>query len=212
MVNRFRRNKLFSNLENFKTIHNPVNAFADATSDSVYPKKFILAVGRLDRQKGFDVLIDAFSKVRYLDVDLLISGQGDQKENLLRQILALGLMDRVKLVGFKDNLQDYYQQAELFVLSSRNEGYPNALVEAMSLGCPCISTDCEFGPSEIIRHGHNGLLVNPENADDLAQAILDVQTNIILKRRIAKNAQKINQTNSIDSISLKWEHLILSHV
>lgn len=211
MINSFKKNKWFKNLGNFKIIHNPVNMFNTDKSNKVYHKKFILAVGRLDPQKGFDLLINAYSKLEGLDIDLLISGEGKERENILAQIESLGLMDRVKLIGFKNNLQDYYRQAEIFVLSSRNEGYPNALVEAMSLGCPSIATNCEFGPSEIIKNGKNGLLVNCGNVDELTNSILDVLTNPILRSRISKNAMRINQTNSIENISMKWEKLILSH-
>lgn len=212
MIDCFKKNKLFKNLNNFKIIHNPVNLFSSNMPSDVYHKRYILAVGRLTPQKGFDLLIKAYSMLGNLDIDLLISGEGAQRENILEQIQSLGLQERVKLIGFKNNLQDYYKHAEVFVLSSRNEGYPNVLVEAMSLGCPCIATNCEFGPSEIIKHGINGLLVKPGNINELASAILDVLTNPILKSRISKNAMLINKTNSIESISLKWEKLILSHV
>ncbi|MEJ6981362.1 glycosyltransferase [Pedobacter sp. P351] len=211
MIASFKKNRLFRSLNNFKTIHNPVNLFASNFSSQVYPRKYILAVGRLDPQKGFDILINAFSKLRDLDIDLLISGEGKERSNIVQLIESLNLTDRVKLIGFKNNIQDYYKQAEVFVLSSRNEGYPNALVEAMSLGCSCIATNCEFGPSEIIINQDNGILVEPVNVHELATAILDLLTNPILKRRISENAKLINKSNSLETISLKWEKLILSH-
>ncbi|WP_207425875.1 glycosyltransferase [Pedobacter sp. SYSU D00535] len=212
MINCFKKNKSFSTLENFRIIRNPVMTFNSASSNLVYPRKFILAVGRLDPIKGFDLLIEAFAKLKGLDIDLLISGEGTERDFLCRLIERFDLADKVKLIGFKENLQDYYQQAELFVLSSRNEGYPNALIEAMSLGCPCIATDCEFGPSEIIEDGQNGILIPTNNPDAIADAVLNVLTNPILKERISRRARLITRTNSIERISSKWENLILSHV
>jgi glycosyltransferase involved in cell wall biosynthesis len=211
MLDGFRKNELFKTLDNFTTIYNPVNKFEQKPSDRVHQGKYILAVGRLDYQKGFDVLINAFSKLRHLDLDLLISGEGSQRDALLLQINSLGLQSRVKLLGFKTNLQDYYLQSDFFVLSSRNEGYPNALVEAMSLGCACIATDCEFGPAEIIEDRVNGLLVPPGDVNALATAMTELAANPLLKKRIAKNARLINTTNSIEIITQRWEKLIFSH-
>lgn len=210
MIGPFMKNKLFRKLNNFKTIHNPVNLFSPHLSSQVYPRKYILAVGRLHHVKGFDLLINAYSRLAMVDIDLVILGEGNERNNLLKQIEALGLSDRVKLIGFKNNLQDYYKQAEIFVLSSRNEGYPNALIEAMSFGCPCIAANCEFGPSEIINDRENGLLVDTNNVSELVNAILDLLTNPLLKQRISNNAKLINKTNSLEAISLKWENLILS--
>ncbi|KQM69550.1 group 1 glycosyl transferase [Pedobacter sp. Leaf216] len=206
----FKRNKLFKTLKNFKTIHNPVNNFKQATAAMVNQKRFILAVGRLNHQKGFDLLIDAYSRLQHTDVDLLISGVGPEEASLAQQIVALKLEDRVKLIGFKSNLQDYYTQAEVFVLSSRNEGYPNVLVEAMGMGCACVAMDCEFGPSEIINNGINGLLVDKEDVAALSEAIAKILNNNLLRKNISEKAKLINETNSIERISANWEQLIMS--
>ncbi|MNY25386.1 putative poly(glycerol-phosphate) alpha-glucosyltransferase [compost metagenome] len=114
------------------------------------------------------------------------------------------------LAGAKDDLQDYYNQAELFVLPSRNEGYPNALIEAMSNGCPCVAVDCEFGPAEIIEDGQNGILVPKDNVPALTKAMFNVLFDLNLKRKLRNEARLISQTNSLKVISDKWEELILS--
>jgi len=210
MGNGFKRNKHFKQLNNFITIHNPINVFTTESSIRVYHKRFILAVGRLDLQKGFDLLINAYAHLRPNETDLLISGEGPERKNLEKQITDLGLERTVKLIGFKTNLQDYYAQADIFVLSSRNEGYPNVLVEAMGAGCPVISMNCEFGPSEIITNGYNGLLVENENVTALSVAINQLLNDKSLKWKLANNAKMINQTNSLEKITMNWENLILS--
>lgn len=206
----FKRNKQFESLTNFKTIYNPINPFKAANGTAVNAKPFILAVGRLDQQKGFDMLIEAYHRLQPLDVDLLISGEGPDRDSLTKQIADLNLTGKVKLIGFKSNLQDYYAQATVFVLSSRNEGYPNALVEAMGMGCACVAMDCEFGPSEIINNGINGFLVEKNNVPKLSVIIAKLLNNSELRKQFSDQAKLINETNSIERISANWEELILS--
>lgn len=213
IIDGFRKNNSFRKLDNFRVIHNPVNQFKSTTGVVVYSLRFILSVGRLEAQKGFDQLISAFKQADIPeDVHLLISGEGEKRKILETQIKSLGLEHRVKLIGFQENLQDYYQQAELFVLSSFYEGYPNALVEAMSMGCACVATNCEYGPSEIIENEKNGILVPVNQAEALSRAIERVLSDSTLKARISANAGMINYTNSPEHTFAKWEKLILSHL
>ncbi|MET3114436.1 glycosyltransferase involved in cell wall biosynthesis [Pedobacter sp. CG_S7] len=204
-----KQTKVFQNLKNYKVIRNPINIFKISSNIKVHPKKFILGVGRLGYEKGFDQLILAFGSLKFYDIDLLIVGDGIEKQNLNELITKLNLQNRVYLVGAKNELLDYYKQAELFVLPSRNEGYPNALIEAMSNGCACVAMNCEFGPSEIIKNGVNGLLVENNNIHLLSKAIFKILINPIFKEKLSLNAKQICQTNSLDAISRKWEELIL---
>jgi glycosyltransferase involved in cell wall biosynthesis len=210
MFKGFKRIKQFEKLTNFQTIHNPIHQFIKPNESAVNNKPFILSVGRLSHEKGFDLLIDAYSRLQAPNVDLLISGEGPERENLEKQIKDLNLTGNVKLIGFKSNLQDYYAQAEVFVLSSRNEGYPNVLVEAMGMGCACVAVDCEYGPSEIINNGINGLLVNQQDTVALSEAIDKILNNSSLKSKFSEKAKLINETNSIERISANWEQLIMS--
>ncbi|AOM75931.1 glycosyltransferase [Pedobacter steynii] len=206
--NCLKNNGLFNRLNNYSIIRNPVYVFKSDQHVIVHRRKFILGVGRLSYEKGFDLLIDAFSKLRIKNIDLIIVGQGQERQNLAAQINRLNLQDRVMLAGAKDDLQDYYNQAELFVLPSRNEGYPNALIEAMSNGCPCVAVDCEFGPAEIIEDGQNGILVPKDNVPALTKAMFNVLFDLNLKRKLRNEARQISQTNSLKVISDKWEELI----
>lgn len=200
--------RAFEQLTNLVVIKNPVTNFSAFSSQRVHPSKFILGVGRLSYEKGFDQLIEAYSRIKSTGTDLLIAGEGIELEALQKQVDSLRLGSSVQLIGSKTNLQDYYRQAEVFVLPSREEGYPNALVEAMSIGCPSIAMDCEFGPSEIINHGKNGLLIEDRSIKKMSESIFNVLSDPILKANLADNARLINQTNALEVISAKWEKLI----
>lgn len=204
-----RQNAVLKKLNNIHRIANAIPVFNAASTARVHHRKFILGVGRLSYVKGFDQLIEAFSRAGLPETDLLLIGDGPERAALTRLAGNLGLTGRVIFAGTKLNLQDYYSQAELFVLPSRNEGYPNALVEAMSFGCPCIAMNCEFGPAEIISNGHNGLLVEAANIDALAGAMARLINNPSLKASLSRQALAINQTNSAQQIFTQWEGLIL---
>jgi len=174
----------------------------------VHSKRFILGVGRLSTVKGFDLLINAFAQAAVEDTDLLIVGEGEDRDALNKLIYNLGLSQRIFLVGKKLNLQDYYSQASLFVLPSRNEGYPNALIEAMSFGCSCIATDCEFGPAEIIINEHNGLLVKTESIPALTEAMIRVLNDTALRTKLSHHATGIKTTNDANTLFKTWENLV----
>lgn len=207
-----RQGEAFKKLNNVYKITNAVPSFKPVTPVKVHHRRFILGVGRLEYVKGFDLLITAFNNAKLDDTDLLIVGDGQERDNLTRQIDELGLKERVIIPGTKTNLQDYYSQADVFVLPSRNEGYPNALVEAMSFGCPCIAMNCEFGPAEIIVNEHNGLLVDTAAIANLSNAISRLANDPALKARLSSHAKEINYTNGAGQIFNKWEELILNPV
>jgi len=135
----------------------------------------VLAVGRLIKDKGFDVLIRAFARVREAtEAYLVILGEGEERPILEHLIDQLGLREWVWMPGFEPNPFKYMRRASVFVLSSRREGLPNALIEAMACGCPVVSTNCPSGPEEILDGGKYGELVPVDDVDALAQAILRV--------------------------------------
>ena len=132
----------------------------------------LLAVGRLQVQKDYPTLIQAFAQVRLTrPVRLLILGDGKERPMLEALIKELGLEQDVSLPGFVMNPYAYMARASLFVLSSRWEGLPTVLIEALCCGIPVVSTDCPSGPQEILRDGQYGELVPVGDADALAQAI-----------------------------------------
>ena len=137
-------------------------------------KDVILGIGRLTHQKNFHLLINAFKKVSdESNAKLLILGSGDQLNELQDLTANLELQDKVEFAGFVSNPYAYLSNARLFVLSSRYEGLPTVLIEALYCGAEVISTDCPSGPSEILHNGKLGKLVPTDNVDLLAQAIID---------------------------------------
>ncbi len=136
--------------------------------------KVILAVGRLHIQKGFDVLLKAFSKVysNRQDVRLLIMGEGPDRAFLEQQRDKLGLREVVDMPGFVANPLPYMTNADLFVFSSRWEGLGNALIEALACGVKVVATDCPNGPREILENGRYGELVPPDDPEALAVAMM----------------------------------------
>jgi glycosyltransferase involved in cell wall biosynthesis len=138
----------------------------------------ILGVGRLAYEKGFDILIKSIAKVRETTpVRLLILGEGSDREQLEEMVRQNNLQDDVSLPGYVTNPFNYMKNSDLFVLSSRWEGLPNSLIQAMALGTDVISTNCPGGSDEILESGKWGKLVDVDDADEMATAIIDTLQN-----------------------------------
>ncbi|MGN7241043.1 glycosyltransferase [Priestia megaterium] len=135
----------------------------------------ILAVGRLTHQKGFDILLEAFKVVtkQVPNTHLTILGEGGLKEDLLRKVEELNIAKQVSIVDFKSNPYPYYYYADTYVLSSRWEGFPNTLLEALACGTKVVAIDCKSGPKEILQDNKYGILVEELGAAPLATGILN---------------------------------------
>lgn len=144
---------------------------AELAQSQSWRGRYIVAVGSLSAQKGFDVLIESFAKVKGVDCDLVILGEGDLRTDLEAQVEKLSVSDRVHLPGFVKNPYAVMGCAQLFVLSSRWEGFGLVIVEAMALGIPVVATDCSGAPRELLLDGKLGHLVPPDDPDALAVAI-----------------------------------------
>ena len=135
----------------------------------------VVGVGRLSKQKGFDVLIKAFAMLnRRIDSRLIILGEGKDRAKLESLIAALKLQDKALLPGFKRDVLKWVAHANVFVLSSRWEGSPNSLTEALALGIPSVATDCPSGPSEILAGGKYGPLIKLDDETAMSEAIFKV--------------------------------------
>jgi glycosyltransferase involved in cell wall biosynthesis len=165
-------------------------------------KKEIVAVGNLRRQKDYTTLIKAFSIVynRHSDYRLVIYGDGEERDKLRQLSSELNVESAVVFKGSVKDAVMYAYGARCYVLSSISEGMPNSLIEAMALGLPCVSTDCPNGPSELITNGVNGILVEPKNYNQLAEAIIKFIEDDEFAKKCGRNASAIKKTNSIEQI------------
>lgn len=169
----------------------------------------LLAVGRLAPQKGFDLLIQAFQRLgaEFPRWQLCILGEGSERPVLQAQIDAAGLQDRIHLLGLAGNVGQWYEAADLYVMSSRFEGFPNTLVEAMACGLPAVSFDCDTGPRDIIRHEVDGLLVPVGGVAALEAALRRLMDDDGLRQRFAANAVDARERFSLERVAGMWERL-----
>ncbi len=172
--------------------------------------RFILAVGRLSPQKQFDHLINAFADlpVCMSHWRLYILGEGRERSDLEALVEDRGVADRVSLLGRVDNVALWYERAEIFVLSSKYEGFPNVLAEAMSYGVPAISYACDTGPTELIEHGKSGFLVEPDNINELSARINELANSANLRAHFGQNAKAVRTTYSLDAVMKQWTELL----
>lgn len=173
-----------------------------------------IAVGRLDYQKGFDRLIQAWKLVqhtgRFSDWKLDIFGQGEWREMLQQMIDKQGLQNTVKINPPTNAILNEYVHSSLLVMSSNYEGFGMVLVEAMSCGVPVISFDCKCGPKDIIQPGINGLLVPNGDIQALADAMMKVMEDEAYRKMLSLNARKVVDTYSEQAVMSQWILLFTS--
>ncbi len=174
-----------------------------------HPNKTITAMGRFNKAKDYPTLIKAFKIIseKHPEFILEIFGGGN-KEDIEKLVSDLNLSDKVKFMGAREDAVLGVSKSTCYVLSSIYEGMPNALMEAMAVGTACVSTDCPFGPSELIVGGENGLLVPVGDENALANAVIKVIENDDLRLKLSQNAKKILETNSVEIIAEKYYQFI----
>jgi glycosyltransferase involved in cell wall biosynthesis len=174
--------------------------------------KRLVAAGRFMNQKGFDLLIPAFAKIAadFPDWSLRIHGKGPLKQQLEQMIDESGLGERIELAGPANDMGAALAEASIFVLSSRFEGFPLILIEAMSKGLAVVSYDCPTGPSDIVDDHENGILVPAKDIDALAAGMREVMADEQLRRRVGAAATESAKAYEIGSIGPHWEELLTS--
>ncbi len=180
-----------------------------------YHSRRVVALGRLYEQKGFDMLIDAWVTVarKHPDWRLNIYGEGAERDALQRQIAGHGLTSAITLHPFTDDVAAAYATAAFYVMSSRYEGFGLVIIEAMRCGLPCVSYDCPSGPSEIITHEHDGLLVpyrglsHEERVSGLAAALCRMMDHEELLPTMGRAAQETSQRYTAENVIPMWERL-----
>jgi glycosyltransferase involved in cell wall biosynthesis len=183
---------------------------ADSPAPGPRPRPLILTLGRLSWVKGHDQLIEAFALLAgtFPEWDLRIHGEGPEREALQARIHAHGLGHRITLGPAIADVGSCLRDADLFVLPSRAEGFPNALAEAMAWGLPVLSCDCPSGPSDLIRHGVDGLLVPPGDVPALAGAMGTLLGDTALRARLAARAPDVLTRFSPSRVMALWEEAL----
>lgn len=192
-------------------IPNPVELAAPANPPpTCFGPRTVVTLGRLVPQKGHDFLIQAFAAIagRFPEWSLVIFGEGAERPALERRLAEAGLTGRAHLPGTVGDVAGVLAQADLFVLSSRYEGFPVALLEAMAAGLPVVSFDCDSGPADIITPGEDGLLVPAENVPALADAMAGLMADESERRRLGGNARAVAERFSPVAILARWESLL----
>lgn len=202
----------WGDLPNIEVIPNAAMQVSDAYSDVM--NKRVIAVGRLDYQKGFDRLIQAWELVqhtgKFTDWKLDIFGQGEWREMLQQMIDKQGLQNTAKINSPTNAILNEYVHSSLLVMSSNYEGFGMVLVEAMSCGVPVISFDCKCGPKDIIQSGINGLLVPNGDIQALADAMMKVMEDEAYRKMLSLNARKVVDTYSEQAVMAQWIRLFTS--
>ena len=193
--------------KNIYVIYNPVNIFEKIECPV---KNRIVSVGRLEEVKGHRFLIQAFVKVKNKDWDLSIVGDGSLKNELIALTHSLGIKDRVFFHGHLTDFRLQLSEAQIFVLPSLSEGFPNALIEAMSVPLACIASDTFHGHNEIVINNENGILVEPGNVEQLADALNQLILDDHLRVELSKNAKKVREDLKLEIIAQKYLDIILN--
>jgi len=168
----------------------------------------LIAIGRLVPQKGFDLLIESVMQLPTTEWTLDIWGEGDLHNDLTALIRQYGLEDKIILRGTTQDIPTQLQNSDIFILSSRFEGFGNVIIEAMACGVPVVSFDCPSGPKEIIKHDHSGILVPNGDKVALMQAILRLLQNPALRQQLAEAGRIRAADFSHATIANQWEPLL----
>ncbi|MFL5639232.1 MAG: glycosyltransferase family 4 protein, partial [Gemmatimonadaceae bacterium] len=170
----------------------------------------VMGMGRLDDQKGFDLLIRAFAMCRKgrPGWQLTILGEGVRRAEFEALARKLDVASHVRFLGRVEDPTRYLREADLFVLSSRYEGFPNALLEAMALGLPVIATDCPSGPAHIVRHSVDGLLVPNQDVGALASSMAALMDDESGRMALGAEAISVTERFNVDRIITTWETLL----
>lgn len=193
-------------LSNKMVIPNPLTKYPDIHSS--HNSKMVISVGRYDRVKGFDMLIEAWSIVSksHPDWRLKIVGPGD-KTPYLKQVEQLCLEQCVSCMDASDRIYDEMAEASFYVLSSRSEGFGLVLIEAMAVGLPCVAFSCSAGPRSIVSHLWNGFLVEKDNVQKLAEAICYMIEHDAERKAFANQARIDSERYRVETIMLEWIYL-----
>lgn len=191
-----------------KYIYNPI-ILKGKVANYKKTSKTIISVGRLTYQKGFDMLVDIAKEIlpKYPDWRWLILGDGEDYDNLKKSIIENGLEKQLLLTGNVTNINDYYSKSAFYVMTSRFEGLPMTLLEARSYKIPIVSYKCKTGPSELIKNGVNGYLIEENDKDAMISAIEKMILDENLRENFSNHSMDDMDSFKLDTIIKQWEEL-----
>jgi len=222
------RNYLYSKLHLVVTLTKPtarlfneagvINTFTIPNGLSFYPdngskleSKKVVAIGRLTWQKGFQDLVSIWKIVSKYRPDwkLELYGTGPLKNELYELIQSEGLDNTFLLMGTTNNIMKELSTASICVMTSKYEGFPMTLLEALSAGVPCISYNCDSGPSEIIINGEDGVIIAPGDINQFAEHLLEIMNNNYLRRKMGTKARENIKRYNWDEIISLWKQILV---
>lgn len=206
--------RIYPKLRRLRVISNPlpIGVVANPKTNSASGRKVLLCLGRLSEEKQVNLVIDAFSAIseQLLDWDLHIYGDGPMRTKIEAQIHSLGLDYRALLMGSTTSPWEVMAKADVFVMASKYEGFPNALLEAMGVGLPCVVFDCESGPRDISRNGEDAFLVPLNNVAALKDSLLMIMSNEALRIEMSARAREsVRRRYDLSVILDEWDRLFI---
>ncbi|MCM1138960.1 MAG: glycosyltransferase family 4 protein [Muribaculum sp.] len=199
----------WGNMDNIAVIPNSAVPLSDMISDCSSQR--VIAVGRLDFQKGFDRLLRIWAKVkadkRFIDWHLDIFGQGEWRDRLLQLAVDLGIADSVNINDPVKNISDQYLNSSILAMTSNYEGFPMVMIEAMEMGLPVVSYDFKCGPKDIIKDGHNGILVRNGDEPGFVKALVSLMADEERRKVMGVNAHSVIDVYAEDVVMQQWMQL-----
>ena len=193
------------------TIYNPFEPFSEGKTERSFSEKYILYLGRIEEKvKNFTLLLEGYkaSQLPKNEIHLKIVGDGPDIDFVKQKVQELELSKTVTLYPFTSHVVEYIKNALYLTLTSRYEGFPMVLIEALSLSTPVLSVNCNSGPNEVINHQKNGLLVENHSIDSLAEAMNTLAFNEELLEKCRQNAKESVSHLTMDVIANQWIQLI----
>lgn len=197
--------------KNIKVIPNAVRPI-NLPNNPLKKEQIVVTCGRLSKEKGHIYLIRAFALLKASDWVLHIIGDGNERRKLEVEAAHLGIENKVIFHGHLKEFSEIYQKSSIFVLPSLYEGFPNALLEAMSTPIACISTNCIAGPSDIIEHNNNGILVELGSAEALREALERLMKSEVLRNRLAAEAYKVRTRFDFEMLAERYIEFLTNSI